>query len=319
MPERVMCNLCGSDDAKLLFRQRDERLRVDDTEWDVVQCRRCGLGYLNPRPTAAQISIYYPDGYFADRSRMTERYLRQAAYVGGRPGRLLDVGTAGGFFGADMRERGWEVTGIERSVAAGNPHRLAILRQDFPAECDLPPEHFDVITAWAVFEHLHDPAAAFAACARLLKPGGTLIVQVPNLDSVHARWARLEDVPRHLYFFTEGTLRHYAAQVGLELERVVHTTDLFGGSGRGALRLALVRATRRSTHEFFEIWRTPKWQRFRRWPALAVAWTAVSAVEHVILADWLIRAARISGQIVAEMRKPPSVAGSTLERRVRAA
>jgi SAM-dependent methyltransferase len=315
--ERVACNLCGSDDAKLLFKQRDERFRVDDIEWSVVQCRRCGLGYLNPRPTPAQIGAYYPHSYYADRSRMTQRYRRQAAYVAGEGGRLLDVGTAGGDFLEVMRERGWDVVGIERADDAGNPHGVTILRQDFPDECDLPPEHFDVITAWAVFEHLYDPAAAFAACARLLKPGGALILQVPNLDSIHARWARLEDVPRHLYFFTERTLRRYAVRVGLELERVVHTTDLFGGSGRGALRLGLVRATGRSTNDFFEIWRTPKWERFRRWPALAVAWTAVSALEHVVLADWIVRTARISGQIVVEMRKP--LAAAALDRHVRAA
>jgi SAM-dependent methyltransferase len=314
VPEHAACNLCGADDAKLLYRQRDERLRVDDIEWNLVQCRRCGLGYLNPRPTREEVTVYYPETYFADRVHMADRYSRQASYVPGDGGRLLDVGTARGDFLAVMRDRGWDVTGIELSQAAGNPHSLTIHRQAFPEECNLRGEQFDVITAWAVFEHLHDPAAAFAACARLLRPGGLLIVQVPNLNSIHARWARLEDVPRHLYFFTPGALRRYADSVGLELSRVVHTTDLFGGSGRGALRLAFVRALGKSTEEFFEIWRTPKRERFRRWPALTVGWTAVSAVEHVLLADTVVRLARLSGQIVVEIRKP-EVAGEYVERR----
>ena len=314
MPEHAPCNLCGADDAKLLYRQRDERLRVDDIEWNLVQCRRCGLGYLNPRPTREEVTVYYPETYFAERADMADRYRRQASYVPGDGGRLLDVGTARGDFLAVMRDRGWDVTGIELSQDAGNPHRLTIHRQAFPEECDLRGEQFDVITAWAVFEHLHDPAAAFAACARLLRPGGVLIVQVPNLNSIHARWARLEDVPRHLYFFTPGALRRYADRVGLELSRIVHTTDLFGGSGRGALRLAFVRALGKSTEEFFEIWRTPKRERFRRWPALTVGWTAVSAVEHVLLADTVVRLARLSGQIVVEIRKP-GVSGEYVERR----
>jgi SAM-dependent methyltransferase len=314
VPEHVACNLCGADDAKLLYRQRDERLRVDEIEWNLVQCRRCGLGYLNPRPTREEVTVYYPETYFADRAHMADRYRRQASYVPGDGGRLLDVGTARGDFLAVMRDRGWDVTGIELSQDAGNPHSLTIHRQAFPEECNLRGEQFDVITAWAVFEHLHDPAAAFAACAGLLRPGGLLIVQVPNLNSIHARWARLEDVPRHLYFFTPGVLGRYADSVGLELSRVVHTTDLFGGSGRGALRLAFVRALGKSTEEFFEIWRTPKRERFRRWPALTVGWTAVSAVEHVLLADPLVRLARLSGQIVVEIRKP-EVAGEHVERR----
>jgi SAM-dependent methyltransferase len=314
VPEHAACNLCGADDAKLLYRQRDERLRVDEIEWNLVQCRRCGLGYLNPRPTREEVTVYYPETYFADRAHMADRYRREASYVPGDGGRLLDVGTARGDFLAVMRDRGWDVTGIEFSQGAGNPHGLTIHRQAFPEECNLRGEQFDVITAWAVFEHLHDPAAAFAACADLLRPGGLLIVQVPNLNSIHARWARLEDVPRHLYFFTPGALRRYADSVGLELSRVVHTTDLFGGSGRGALRLAFVRALGRSTEEFFEIWRTPQRERFRRWPALTVGWTAVSAVEHVLLADPLVRLARLSGQIVVEIRKP-EVAGDHVERR----
>jgi SAM-dependent methyltransferase len=314
VPEHAACNLCGADDAKLLYRQRDERLRVDDIEWNLVQCRRCGLGYLNPRPTREEVTVYYPETYFAGRAHMADRYRRQASYVPGDGGRLLDVGTARGDFLAVMRDRGWDVTGIELSQDAGNPHSLTIHRQAFPEECNLRGEQFDVITAWAVFEHLHDPAAALAACARLLRPGGLLIVQVPNLNSIHARWARLEDVPRHLYFFTPGALRRYADSVGLELSRVVHTTDLFGGSGRGALRLAFVRGLGKSTEEFFEIWRTPKRERFRRWPALTVGWTAVSAVEHVLLADTVVRLARLSGQIVVEIRKP-EVAGEYVGRR----
>jgi SAM-dependent methyltransferase len=305
MPETVRCNLCGADDARPLFRRADERLLVDDVEWAAVRCRRCGLGYLNPRPTRDEIGRYYPGGYFDRRATMRPRYERQARYVPGEGGRLLDVGTARGDFLAVMRDRGWDVVGVE-PAEAGNPHGLEIHRVPFPEGCDLPDESFDVVTAWAVFEHLYDPASAFDLCASLLRPGGTLIVQVPNLRSAHARWA--EDVPRHLYFFSEPTLRRYGERSGLVLERVIHTTDLFGGSGRGLLRLWLVRALRRSDRDFFEIYRAPKRERFRRWPALSVAWTAVSAVEHVVLADAVVRRLRISGQVVARFRKPEAAA-----------
>jgi hypothetical protein len=73
VPEHAACNLCGADDAKLLYRQRDERLRVDDIEWNLVQCRRCGLGYLDPRPTREEVAAYYPESYFADRAHMADR------------------------------------------------------------------------------------------------------------------------------------------------------------------------------------------------------------------------------------------------------
>lgn len=312
MPEPVRCNLCGADDARPLFRRADERLLVDDVEWVAVRCQGCGLAYLNPRPTRDEIGRYYPGGYFDRRATMVPRYERQAGYVPGEPGRLLDVGTARGDFLAVMRDRGWDVVGVE-PAEAGNPHGLEIHRAPFPERCDLPDESFDVITAWAVFEHLHDPASAFDACARMLRPGGTLIVQVPNIRSPHGRWA--EDVPRHLYFFSAATLRQYGQRSGLELERVVHTTDLFGGSGRGLLRLWLVRALRKSDREFFEIYRAPRRERLRRWPLLTVAWTGVGALERVVLADAVVRRLRISGQIVAYFRKPEAAAQSAPDAR----
>lgn len=46
MPEHVNCNLCGADDTRLLYSLRDYRLRVNDLLWNLVQCRRCSLGYL---------------------------------------------------------------------------------------------------------------------------------------------------------------------------------------------------------------------------------------------------------------------------------
>jgi SAM-dependent methyltransferase len=304
MPEAVACNLCGGDDAKLLYRLRDYRLLVDDIDWNVVRCRSCGLGYLNPRPTREEIGRYYPDSYYGHRKAHGGRYRRLAAYVPPMGSRLLDVGTAGGEFLVVMRERGWEVEGIEPFGQADDAHGLPIHRMSFPEECTLPPQSYDVITAWAVFEHLHDPVRAFEACAGLLRPGGHLVIQVPNLRSIFSRWARQEDVPRHLHFFSPTSLRDYAARCGLELERVVHTTDLFGGSGRGVLRLALLRALGRTTPEFFEVMRTPLRERFHRWPLLMPGWLAVSALEHVVLSDRLVRAARISGQIVVTFRRP---------------
>jgi 2-polyprenyl-3-methyl-5-hydroxy-6-metoxy-1,4-benzoquinol methylase len=311
MPEQVDCNLCGADDAAPLFRLRDYRLRVDDVEWNAVRCRRCGLGYLNPRPTPAESERYYPPVYFA-RDLQANRYRRQGEYVIAPPGRLLDIGTATGEFLAVMRERGWDVEGIEPARQAGNPHNLPIHRLPFPDTGELPDGAYDVVTAWAVFEHLRDPAAGFLSAARLLRPGGELILQVPNLRSIYSRWALQEDVPRHLYFFTPQTLRAYADRSGLRLERVVHTTDLFGGSGRGVLRLLLLRALGRSIPEFFEVWRTPRRERFRRWPLLMPAWMVASGIERLLRADWVVRTLRISGQVVCYLRKP--VSGRVLQR-----
>jgi 2-polyprenyl-3-methyl-5-hydroxy-6-metoxy-1,4-benzoquinol methylase len=306
MPERSSCNLCGSSEQKLLYRLADYRLRIDDRVWSVVKCKECGLGYLSPRPTTTEIDAYYPAAYFNGRggNNVRARYERQAAYVPATGTTLLDVGTGRGDFLLTMRARGWKVAGIEPSPAAGNPHGLEIHGLRFPEEAGVLSGPYDVITAWAVFEHLHDPLAAFRECCRLLRPGGHLIVQCPNLASVFGRFSRQEDVPRHLHFFSPKTLNLYGARTGLQLTRTIHTTSLFGGSGRGVLRLVLVRSLGRSTEDFFTILRSPRRERFSRWPVLSVPWTVVAAVEHVLLADRFVRAARLSGQIVATFKKP---------------
>jgi SAM-dependent methyltransferase len=237
------------------------------------------------------------------------RYKRLAEYVPGPPGRLLDIGTADGHFLEVMRARGWDVAGVEPggSRPEGDNRQLDIRYGPFPeVATGLPPESFDVITAWAVFEHLHDPTAAFHECARLLRPGGRLVVEVPNLASPAARTPLKEDLPRHLYFYEARTLRRFGEQAGLVMQRVHHTPELFGGSNRGVLRLLLLRALGRSTDEFFEMLYTPKRQRFRRWPVMAVAWTLTSLVERVVLSNLVVRALRISGEIVVEFTRAPA-------------
>jgi SAM-dependent methyltransferase len=303
MSECIACNLCGRDDARTLFQLRDYRLRIDDQLWNVVKCRHCGLGYVNPRPTLAESNKYYPTEYFQHRPSMERRYARQAEYLPSRPGRMLDIGTAEGDFLAVMRDRGWSVTGIE-FMDAGNPHALEIYTAPFPESPPLPLGPFDVVTAWAVFEHLRDPRAAFRRVAELLRPGGTFVLQVPNFLSINARLARLEDVPRHLYFFTPRTLNAYARLVGLRLCRVHYVTDLHGGSGRGALRHGLTRAVGKSTDDFFEFYRSTRRQRFRRAPGFATAWTLVGGIERILIPDWFVRTFRISGEMVAILERP---------------
>jgi SAM-dependent methyltransferase len=306
MPESVPCNLCGVDDATPLYFLKDYRFAIDDIEWPVVRCRRCGLGYVNPRPTLEEIGRYYPSEYFAHRGTLQRRYQRQTRYLPSGPGRLLDIGTGRGDFLAVIKVHGWEVDGLEPFESAANPHGLRIHRLPFPEGVgDWEGGQFDVITAWAVFEHLHDPLAAFRVCTRLLRPGGRLIVQVPNLRSLRGRFGRAEDVPRHLYLFSPKPLATYGRRVGLSIECVDHVTDLFSGaSGRDTLRYWAARATGKSTEEFFRIYRTPRAARFRTWPMTSALLMAAGLAGRVVAPDWLVKVANVSGEIVAIFSKP---------------
>ena len=83
-----------------------------------------------------------------------------------------------------------------------------------------PDNHFAAVTLWDVLEHLHDPIGALVEIKRILRPGGVVLLRVPNLGSWDASlfgstWAGL-DAPRHLYVYTRATLESSIVSSGLE-------------------------------------------------------------------------------------------------------
>jgi SAM-dependent methyltransferase len=304
--ESVACNLCGGIGTEELYRCKDYRFAVDERQWPVVRCRRCQLAFLSPRPTPSAIGKYYPPAFFDGRSRdkLSERYEVQAEYVKGlSPGSLLDVGCANGDWMQLMSERGWKVSGIEPSDNAQNSHGLDIRHGAFPGDADWPSGSFDVITAWAVFEHLHDPMSAFRRAGELLKPGGRLIALVTNINSLFSRYSYREDVPRHLYFFSEGTLARYAEAASMRLLDVAHDTRLYGGAGRGTFGAQFWRAMGQPLDEYFRHRREPIRQRLKARPVLGLATLALAAAERVLLTDRLARGLRINGHVIATLQK----------------
>src|SRR5919197_430524 len=81
--ETTRCNICGGEVTRLLFETQDYRYRVDDQRYGVWQCRSCGLGYLNPRPTRDAIRRYYPNAYYRHRDDVSQggRLTAQARYL----------------------------------------------------------------------------------------------------------------------------------------------------------------------------------------------------------------------------------------------
>ena len=212
-----------------------DALYPSSERFDVVECEGCGLGYVNPRPSAAEMQRYYPPEYYGGFSGDAEyhqaRYSRQAAYLdtvtpSDRPPRLLDIGCAHGDFPRFMKARGWDVEGVEFSTATKPIDDFKVYRGDF-TQVSMAENQYDAVTAWAVMEHLHDPAAYFRKVAAVLRPGGIFVFLVTNFDSLASRSLFGEDVPRHLYFFTEGTVRRYLSSGGLRLELADHSNAIF--------------------------------------------------------------------------------------------
>ena len=137
-----------------------------------------------------------------------------------RGGKVLDIGCGSGAFLRKARHVGWEVAGAEPdpdAAAAGAEEGLGV-RQGFVDSFSDMEGRFDVVTASHVVEHVHDPRALLSAAFRLLKPGGQLFVDTPNLSSLaHQRfgssWFSL-DPPRHLILFHWAILESTLREIG---------------------------------------------------------------------------------------------------------
>jgi SAM-dependent methyltransferase len=254
--ETVACPLCAASDEEVLLTEP-----VDDGEavYRLVRCRGCGMGYLNPRPDEDSIGQFYPEEYEPYQAPQRHRVgrWRQLVGPGGNSltavplhgqGRLLDFGCGSGWYAQRMKERGWHVTGMDFSAHAARQveqrYGIRVHVGTLPHP-DVAVESFDMVTMGAVLEHVHDPHCVIAAARRALRPGGRLLVSVPNLAGWGFRyfgrdWFGLE-LPRHLLHFTPDTLRRLVEGHGLEVREL--GTQVRGGW----LRRSLARAHQRGS------------------------------------------------------------------------
>lgn len=183
-------------------------------EWTLYECAGCGIHHFWPA-TNPGADWYEDNEMYAGRDLMVVDWLgwyHRAALenLPIRSGSSLDVGCGNGAFVAALRDRGFDASGIdfsERAIAAGARHfhlnQLYAISVEAFAERH-PDRKFDLITAFEVLEHMDDSAAFVDRLKGLLRPGGWLIVSVPNRE----RFPRLlneGDLPPH--HFTRWSTR----------------------------------------------------------------------------------------------------------------
>ena len=188
----------------------------------------------------ANADAFYPTADLTYQSKVDDPYSSHSvilAQVGdGRGKRLLDVGSAQGVLAQKFTERGFEVTCIEGS------QKLAALGKDkchemIVADLDKPlPQlngQFDVIVYGDILEHLRNPMEVFTGFNRSLRPGGRVIVSVPNVAHLWVRLnlllGRFEYADRgildrtHLRFFTLSIFQGFLSDAGLEWDEIIAT------------------------------------------------------------------------------------------------
>ncbi len=177
-----------------------------------------------------------------------------------RPGAaVLDLGCGRGRLGAELRQLGYHVTGVESETVAFAAAQAVLdeainfdLTDFAAADAALGGRRFDWIIAADVLEHLAEPLAALRHYRRFLADRGRIIISVPNVVVWYIRLRILAGRfdyagsgvmdRRHLRFFTRRTIRQLVIQAGFSPVRV----DLDPGIARAFTPLAKRLARRRS-------------------------------------------------------------------------
>lgn len=215
-------------------------------KFEFSKCLRkdCGHVYVDPMPTADELDVYYAkntsglensdswtmvDDYvnnpqlvhkFYEGNRI--RFLRSKGYLS--PGTaVLDVGCSTGMFLRVLKDQGYEnVVGVDVSLEQVTHCREVNKISAFRSLTDIPEDEcFDLVSLYAVLEHVPNPVEVFEQSIQRVRNNGHLIVDVPNFRSLYRvlsgkKWLWLIP-PIHLQYFTPKGIEKLAAKFGLEI------------------------------------------------------------------------------------------------------
>jgi SAM-dependent methyltransferase len=180
-----------------------------------------GDGYMLGGRGTFGLDVRHPtyQAYLARVARRRVAMIERA--VGARTGSLLDVGCGTGEVLAAARDRGWHTHGVEPERTGAEMARqrgLEVTVSTLEA-AGLPERSYDVVSAFHVLEHLPDSRSFLSSLARWARPGGAVVVEVPNWHGVARRrlgadWYHLRP-GEHLVHFTPRTLRDVMRACGI--------------------------------------------------------------------------------------------------------
>jgi 2-polyprenyl-3-methyl-5-hydroxy-6-metoxy-1,4-benzoquinol methylase len=237
----IDCPVCGLHNSTEAFRCTD--FFVTGELFPIIECNRCHFRWTGKAPSPDDAGRYYQSEAYISHSNTKIGLINRIYHVirnlmlgrklniigkcsGMKNGSLLDIGAGTGFFLHFMQNKGWKVTGIEKSDEArkfaGDNLHITVLPDS--AFLTLPEHAFNIITLWHVMEHLHDLPDYWNKFPGLLTPSGILLIALPNPESSDAKhyrefWAAW-DVPRHLWHFSPGNIIQMAEKAGFAIKKI---------------------------------------------------------------------------------------------------
>jgi SAM-dependent methyltransferase len=219
------CIVCGATQVVSLYRS-------------ILRCGACGYVYADVRLTDEELHALYNTQFFTGaefsdyagderffRKNFRRRLKKLKRFLDPeRHGRLLEIGSAYGFFLDEVRDEFTSVQGIDITDAgvhrAREQFQLDVVQADF-LEHDYGEQKFDVVCMWDTIEHLRAPHLYLEKIARHTEPGALLAVTTADVDSLNARlrgerW-RMIHPPTHLHYFSARTLARLFDRYGFEV------------------------------------------------------------------------------------------------------
>ena len=235
----VRCIVCNGP-ADFWLKGEDRTYVATNYVATLFRCRKCGAAFQHPMPSREVIASFYPGGYWLESLKTSPLAKLMRFYVAmmlkwdlfrwfqrmklAPRNRFLDLGCSRGDFLAMAAKTGVHAEGIEGDLQAADFARktygvtVSSLDLDTWEPID---EAWDGLSLFHVLEHVRDPHKLLLQCWKGLKPGGRLLLRVPNVSSWQARlfgakWKPL-DLPRHLTHFHPKVLRELLQNTGFSV------------------------------------------------------------------------------------------------------
>lgn len=226
--DQTQCPLCHTTSCESILRFN---VYYDNTSVPVVRCRVCGLDYKKKVLVSQDLIDVYNSDYThfskdEDQNIYQSRLSRIVKLVG-RNSRHLDYGCGNGGFVTAALAQGLESVGADPFLPEyllSPAERTTFYRLDGSSEGILALGQFDVITLWAVIEHLPQLQLTMQNLGKMLKPGGSIFFNSPFGGSIISRlngeqW-NMAAIPEHLHFQTDESIRFFSKILKLNIKQI---------------------------------------------------------------------------------------------------